>query len=93
MSITHKRLHAIVRGKVQGVSFRYYTLLRAHEIGVTGWVQNLPDRSVEVVAEGEALLLEELLAFLHRGPLAARVTAVEVEWFTATGDFTDFVIH
>lgn len=93
MSNTHKRFHAIVRGKVQGVSFRYYTLQRANEVGVNGWVRNLPDRSVEVVAEGEAALLEELLIFLHRGPLAARVSDVEVKWFTPTGEFAHFEIR
>lgn len=93
MSHEQKRLHAIVIGKVQGVSFRYYTLQRALELSVTGWVQNLPNRSVEVVAEGDAVQLESLLVFLHRGPLAARVTDVQVEWFTATGEFTGFQIR
>jgi acylphosphatase len=89
----HQRLHAVVRGRVQGVSFRYYTEMTAIELGLTGWVRNLPDRSVEVVAEGAQRQLEHLLVFLNRGPSAARVTQVESSWSHATGEFDGFQIR
>jgi acylphosphatase len=85
-----ERLHALVRGKVQGVSFRWYTQQTALPLGLTGYARNLPDRSVEVVAEGERLQLETLLQFLPVGPPTARVDGVTVEWLPATGEFTDF---
>ena len=88
-----QRLHAIVRGHVQGVSFRYDTLRKALEIGVTGWVRNLPDGSVEVTAEGDRTQLQRLLDYLRRGPPAARVSDVQTEWSTAAGSFERFEIH
>ena len=66
------RLHASVRGLVQGVSFRYYTLHRARELGLRGYVRNLWDGSVEVVAEGPRQSLEQLLTWLHQGHLPRR---------------------
>lgn len=87
------RLHAKVKGRVQGVSFRYYTMLRAYELKVVGWVQNLGDGSVEVIAEGSQSQLDDLLAYLHRGPSAARVTSVNFEWQPGTGEFTDFQVR
>ncbi|HEX2621739.1 MAG TPA: acylphosphatase [Phototrophicaceae bacterium] len=84
------RLKAIVRGKVQGVSFRWYTQQTALPLKLTGYARNLPNRSVEVIAEGERAQLETLLQFLHVGPPTAHVEGVEVEWLAATGEFTDF---
>ncbi len=92
MSEQHQRLQAVVRGRVQGVSFRYYTLERANALGLTGWVCNRPDRSVELVAEGPRSALDELVVFLRRGPSAARVTEVETHWLTATGQYDGFEI-
>lgn len=87
------QLHAVVHGRVQGVSFRYYTTLRAAELGVVGWVQNLPDGTVEVVAEGTREQLEALAEYLQRGPLGARVISVDIQWDSATEKFADFVIR
>lgn len=89
----HEQLHALVQGRVQGVNFRYFTLMRAEELGLTGWVRNLPDRSVEVVAEGPRHQLETLLAYLNQGPPASRVIGVDVEWREAAGQFRDFQIR
>jgi acylphosphatase len=86
-------LHATASGRVQGVGFRHYTMLRAREIGVSGWVRNLPDGAVEVTAEGTRDQLEALLAFLHQGPPAARVIQVDVLWGAATGAFDGFEIR
>jgi len=86
------RLHAEVHGRVQGVSFRYYTLRRARELGLTGYVRNLWDGTVEVVAEGERPDLEELLAFLRVGPRAAFVTQVNTRWSVPTHNFSRFEV-
>jgi acylphosphatase len=87
------RLHAIVHGRVQGVNFRYYTQQRARELGLTGYVRNLWDRTVEVVAEGSRSVLEELLVFLRTGPRAAFVTQVDTRWSTPTGEFRRFEVR
>ena len=87
-----QRLHAIISGRVQGVSFRYYTQQEAHKLGVKGWVRNRPDRTVEVTAEGERDTLEDFLEFLHEGSPAAQVDSVQSTWSDATGEFTDFQI-
>jgi acylphosphatase len=72
-----RRVRVIVRGKVQGVYFRDSTRRQAQALGVSGWVRNLPDRSVEAVIEGEAGSVEAMLAWLHAGPPMAAVTTVE----------------
>jgi acylphosphatase len=80
------RLHAVVRGLVQGVGFRYTTQAEAKKLDLAGWVRNLHDGSVEVDAEGDRPQLELFLAFLRRGPLGAHVDAVESEWLAAQGN-------
>ena len=87
------RLHAVVEGRVQGVSFRYFVLETTQRLNVTGWVRNRWGGSVEVLAEGQRQELDRLLAALHRGPRAANVTAVDHQWENATGDFTNFRIR
>lgn len=72
--------HAIVRGLVQGVSFRFYTRNFAERILLNGWVRNLSDGSVEVHALGEKNRLLELEQWLHKGPPSARVDALELHW-------------
>lgn len=84
------RLHAIVEGRVQGVGFRYFVLEMAQLFGLTGWVRNRWDETVEVAAEGDREVLEKLLAALQRGPRSAYVSGVKVDWEAATGEFTDF---
>ncbi len=86
------RLRAIVGGLVQGVSFRAATRREALRLGLTGWVRNRPDGSVELVAQGERPALEALLAWLQHGPPAARVDGVEARWDAATGEFSSFDI-
>ncbi len=89
-----KRLNAIVHGRVQGVNFRWHTHQEANRLGVTGWVSNLNSgRSVQVVAEGTPEQLGLLLAFLHQGPAMARVDDVEINWETATGEFSNFGVR
>ena len=87
------RLHAIVQGRVQGVSFRYYTVQAANRLGLTGWVANCWNGTVEAVAEGPRAKLNELLTFLHRGPPSAWVERVDTNWQAPTGEFKDFKVR
>lgn len=87
------RLHAIVRGRVQGVWFRDFTRRHADALGLSGWVRNRPDGSVEVSAEGPRLALDELLRQVRAGPRRARVEDVEVAWLSATGEGGRFEIR
>ena len=84
------RLHTIVEGRVQGVGFRYFVMESAGELGLTGWVRNRWDGSVEVLAEGSRLALEKLLAALYRGPRSSFVTSVHVSWEPASGEWSSF---
>jgi acylphosphatase len=70
-------LHAVVRGRVQGVGFRWFVRERARALGVRGWVRNRSDGSVEVEAEGDAGTLEQLRELLWNGPAGAHVRAVD----------------
>lgn len=88
-----RRLEAIVHGRVQGVNFRYFTLRRANELGLVGYVRNRWDGTVEVVAEGEEEKLKKLLAFLKVGPSAAWVREVEVHWREPSHQFTRFEVR
>ena len=87
-----KRLHAYIYGLVQGVGFRYFVLWKARQYGLTGFVRNLSDGSVEVVAEGDEDALKMLLDDLKHGPPAASVTDVKYEWQPPSGSFHDFRI-
>jgi acylphosphatase len=84
------RLHAVISGIVQGVNFRYYTTRQAQGLGLTGWVANRWDGSVEVVAEGTRGPLQDLLDWLRHGPPSASVMGVEADWERATGEFVSF---
>jgi acylphosphatase len=87
------RLHAIVSGTVQGVYFRSATQSRAAGLGLSGWVRNLSDGSVEVLAEGMPAALRQLGQFLRVGPPEAMVTEVREEWLPASGEFAYFDIR
>jgi acylphosphatase len=67
----------LVRGRVQGVGYRYFVLRAAESLSLAGWARNLPDGSVEVVAEGGEAALEDLEGRLRAGPGLARVSGVE----------------
>jgi acylphosphatase len=73
-------LRALVRGYVQGVGFRVFVRCHAWDLGVKGYVQNLPDGSVKVVASGSHDHLQTLLEKLSRGPAGAHVTSVDTDW-------------
>ena len=93
MSDKNERLHAIISGAVQGVYFRSTTQTRAQQLGLAGWVKNLPDGSVEVMAEGPHRVLLQLLEFLRAGPPEAMVAEVREEWSPALGEFGYFEVR
>jgi acylphosphatase len=89
----HLRLHLLISGRVQGVFYRQSTVDAAAQLGLRGWVRNLPDGRVEALAEGEREALEALLAFCRRGPPAASVEGVEATWGEAEGGLGPFAIR
>lgn len=82
------RLTAFVKGRVQGVGFRWWTRARALELGLVGTATNLDDGRVEVVAEGPEESCRQLLAALPQGP--GRVAFVAERWGAARGDLSGF---
>jgi len=87
-------VQVIVYGYVQGVFFRTFTFRRARELGLTGYVGNLPDiEAVEVKAEGERERLEKLISYLEVGPPAAKVIKVVTNWSEYTGNYSGFSIR
>lgn len=87
------RLIARVNGRVQGVGYRFFARREASARGLRGFVRNIPDGRVEVVAEGPRTELEALLAALERGPSSAEVDSVDVGWGAAEGTFASFGIR
>ncbi len=83
----------VVSGRVQGVGFRWFTMDRAAVEGITGWVRNLPDGAVEVMAEGEAESVMRFERAIRQGPPRARVDDVQTEILTPTGRFAAFTAH
>lgn len=84
------RAHVLVQGLVQGVFFRDATRRRASELGLAGWVRNLPDGRVEAVFEGGETEVESAVEFVRKGPPHAQVLNLEVDYGTYTGEFPDF---
>jgi len=76
---SQSRLHLHIRGRVQGVSFRYYARHRAQVLGLGGWVRNCPDGSVEAVVEGPDDAVEQFVAWAREGPSMAMVERVDVD--------------
>lgn len=92
MESNERRLEARVHGRVQGVSFRYHTREKARALGLTGWVMNREDGTVQVVAEGTEKPLHELEQWLYHGSPDAQVEEVYVSYDAPSGDFTHFMI-
>jgi len=88
-----QQLHAFVSGRVQGVFFRASTQEEGRRLGLAGWARNLPDGRVEVVAQGPQPALDALLAYLHKGPAAARVDDVVVSWGAPDDTLRDFGVR
>jgi acylphosphatase len=75
-----RRIHVRIHGRVQGVSYRWYSAEQARRLDVRGWVRNCPDGTVELWGEGDEEALERLVEWCKAGPPAARVTKVDVDW-------------
>lgn len=84
------RVSVIIRGRVQGVAFRHYTCQSALELGVTGWVRNLPDGSVEGLFEGDEDAVAALVEWCRSGPPAARVDRLDIGTGSYSGEFDSF---
>jgi len=91
--MTAARVHVVVRGRVQGVWFRGSMQEEAERLGVSGWVRNCPDGSVEAEIEGERGAVEALVAWAHQGPPGARVAGVESRWMAAVGERGGFAVR
>jgi acylphosphatase len=86
------RVTVIVHGRVQGVAFRHYTCQRALELGVSGWVRNLPDGAVEGLFEGDDAAVAALVEWCRSGPPAAQVERLDIRDDTYRGEFDSFSI-
>jgi len=88
-----QRAHLNITGKVQGVGFRANTRREARKLGLTGWVRNLSDGSVEVVAEGEKKDIDSLVSWSKEGPRLANVKNVEIDRDEYRGEFEVFSVR
>ena len=86
------RFQAVIQGRVQGVGFRQYAQERAESLGLSGYVRNSWDRTVEVVAEGPETEIKAFLVWLNEGPPLAQVSKVNVHWLAPTGEYTGFEV-
>lgn len=87
-----KTAHIIVKGTVQGVGFRYYTRHLASMLGLSGFVKNLPNGDVEILAEGDKPSLQELINDLQTKDMAEYISGLEVVWSAFQNKYHDFVI-
>lgn len=87
-----KQLHLIVTGRVQGVGFRYFAQMKAHDHQITGWVRNRTDGTVEIVAEGEKQNIYHYLKHIQDGSPFSTVKAVKVDERDAVSNFHSFTI-
>ena len=91
--MTQKTIHAIVEGKVQGVFFRAYTRDEAEMLGLSGWVRNRPDGSVEALISGDARNVDRMLEWLETGSPMSKVSRVIIESGQQPSETKDFVIR
>ncbi len=86
------RAHVMISGRVQGVFFRAETQRAVQGTGVSGWVRNRPEGSVEAVFEGLQQDVDKAVAWCHTGSPMARVTDVQVSWEVYTGEYSTFEV-
>ncbi len=91
--MTQRTVRAVVSGRVQQVGFRQSCRQMARSLGLVGWVQNLRDGSVEVLAQGGTDAVDQLVSWLWTGPAGAFVTGVESESVSGDQTLRDFFIH
>ncbi len=85
-------LHAVIRGRVHGVGFRFFVLGTSRRLGLQGKVWNAENGTVEVLARGTEDKLQELVSALHEGPPLSQVEQVEVKWGVSTPELAEFTI-
>ena len=88
-----KRMHAIIKGRVQGVFFRDHTQKEAENLGLTGWVRNLSDGTVETEIEGEEQPVRTMITWLHTGSPLAEVTEVSYNEKNITNETGPFIVR
>ncbi len=87
-----KEIYCIISGVVQIVMYRSFARDKAHKLGLKGTVRNLPDGTVEVIAQGEEEKLKKFIDELHKGTIFSRVDEVKVTWREPSAKFSDFDI-
>ncbi|PIT89036.1 MAG: acylphosphatase [Candidatus Levybacteria bacterium CG10_big_fil_rev_8_21_14_0_10_36_7] len=87
-----KQVHLYISGFVQGVGYRRFVKKNADKLNLKGWTRNLPDRRVEVLAQGNKDELEELIKICKKGPFLSEVKDVAVTWEEKNADFNEFQI-
>ena len=87
-----EEIRCIIEGRVQMVMFRDFAQRKARGLELVGWVKNLDNGTVEVVAQGTPDQLKDYIAQLHEGSILSRVDSVSVEWRAPSGHFDDFII-
>ena len=88
-----KRVHVFYSGRVQGVGFRLTAEETAHSVGAVGWIRNLRDGRVELIAEAEEAALERFLKMIRIGPMKNFIHAEDISWSDATNTFDEFEIR
>ncbi len=86
------RAYLLIKGRVQGVGYRANAKRKALEYGIKGWVRNLPNGDVELVAEGKEELVDRLIEWCTYGPTGSYVRDLKIEKTKATGEFRSFTI-
>lgn len=86
------RVHLQVHGKVQGVFFRHFVKQTADSLGLTGWIRNTAEGTVEITAEGDKNNLRKLIIECKKGPALAKIDKVDYEWEEFSGKFNNFYI-
>ena len=87
-----KQVKIIISGEVQGIYFRAFIKDRASELGLTGYVKNLENHKIEVIAEGHELKLQKLVEHCKSGPPGAQIADVKINYLQYSGDFSRFKI-
>lgn len=87
-----QQAHVFISGRVQGVSYRYFVLQNAQELGITGWVRNIDDGRVEAVFQGEKGHIDQMLALCKEGPSLAEVNHIDNTWEEGKELFDQFSI-
>ncbi len=87
-----KHYEIIVTGRVQGVGFRHYTVQKANELGVLGWVKNMPDDSILILAQGDKSVIKTFIDFLYIGPTRSRVSQVSKLEIISSTNFHNFSV-